>query len=164
MTSTKKTVENDFPNEIKVQMQEFRELMAQLKESIKPLTEGYQELQEKISDPLDSARVDLATVYVINSLFWVYLITKGENPRDHDIMRELSRLKAFMARLKTIQSKEDRLTVNGPAAARVVRNALFDPKNPSKNKSQTSTAPQGQTEIFDDEEDSGPKRKRRRNR
>jgi exosome complex protein LRP1 len=152
---------DDYPDHIKQQMKEFGEVLAEMKEAIVPLTFEHQDLQSRIDNPLDSARVDLTTVYTLNSLFWVYLTTKGESPRDHDIMRELSRLKAYMTRLKELQTKESRQTVDIPATARVIKNALFDPKSQATVRTITNT---NINTKKDNGEDTGPPKKKRRNR
>lgn len=154
----KKSLNEEFPIEVRSQMKEFQELMTHLKKSLQPLMENYADIEARIKDnPLESARVDLTTVYAINSLFWgechpekwtqtqniqcadknspchtVYLITKGENPKEHDVTREIARLKASMTRFKELQNRSDTLqqrtmVVDTAAASRLVRGALWTP-------------------------------------
>jgi len=129
----KKPLNEEFPVEVRSQMKEFQQLMTHLKKSLQPLMENYAEIEARIKDnPLESARVDLTTVYAINSLFWVYLITKGENPKEHDVTREIARLKASMTRFKELQNRSDTLqqrsmVVDTAAASRLVKGALWTP-------------------------------------
>uniref|UniRef100_A0A0E9TQJ0 Nuclear nucleic acid-binding protein C1D n=1 Tax=Anguilla anguilla TaxID=7936 RepID=A0A0E9TQJ0_ANGAN len=46
------------------------------------------ELLQKL-DPLEQAKLDLMSAYSLNSLFWIYLVTQGINPKDHGIKQEL---------------------------------------------------------------------------
>ena len=152
-----KKVLQDFPVEMKTQMKEFQDVLSQLKTTLFPLMEGYPTLEAKMeNNALDSARLDLTTVYAMNSLFWVYLILEGENPKDHDVMRELNRLKASMKRFKELESRQpNNPSINVPAAARVIRNALFDPKA-------TVTTNDLRNQKQEDEEEGGRKKKKLR--
>ncbi|KAF7249462.1 Nuclear nucleic acid-binding protein C1D [Varanus komodoensis] len=40
-------------------------------------------------DPLEQAKLDLVSVYTLNSMFWVYLATQGINPKEHPVKQEL---------------------------------------------------------------------------
>uniref|UniRef100_A0A3Q4AX92 Nuclear nucleic acid-binding protein C1D n=1 Tax=Mola mola TaxID=94237 RepID=A0A3Q4AX92_MOLML len=92
-------------------------------------------------EPLDQAKLDLMSAYVLNSLFWMYLITQGVNPREHAIKQELERIRTCMNKVKEITDKKKAARLDKGAAARFVRNALFEPddkklskKTPSKKR------------------------------
>jgi exosome complex protein LRP1 len=125
----KKCASDDFPEEMREQMKSFHESLSHLKKALEPLLENYPEVESKAGTSLDKARLDLTTAYTINSLFWMYLITVGEKPRDHDIKRELDRLKVNMERLKQVADKEKAPKIDSRAAKRFVRSALFDPND-----------------------------------
>ena len=49
---------------------------------------------------LDRAKIDLVSVYSINSLAWLYHIVNGSNPKESQIMGELTRIQASMKKVK----------------------------------------------------------------
>ncbi|XP_075721927.1 ribosomal RNA processing 47 isoform X1 [Rhipicephalus microplus] len=75
--------------------------------------------------PLDKARLDLTLLYSLNSLFWMYLCTLGEDPKQHSVRQELDRVKEYMTRAKQIADKAKAPKLVAGAAQRFVRNALW---------------------------------------
>ncbi|XP_053476637.1 nuclear nucleic acid-binding protein C1D [Ictalurus furcatus] len=75
--------------------------------------------------PLEQAKLDLMSVYALNSLFWMYLVTQGVNPKDHGIKQELERIRTNMNRIKEITDKKQATCLDKDAASRFVRNALW---------------------------------------
>ena len=74
----KTTVADDeYPAEVKRQMEEFSDTMQQFKTSLTPLLENYSELESRLNDASDRAMVDLTTVYALNTLYW------GEYEMEH---------------------------------------------------------------------------------
>lgn len=83
----------------------------------------------------------------------VYLVSKGQNPRDHDIKKELDRLREHMKRLKQLTTNETtesveqtevkpNLKINKEAAKRIVKHSLWSepgPSNPRPHKKQRRT-------------------------
>uniref|UniRef100_A0A2K5F4T9 Nuclear nucleic acid-binding protein C1D n=1 Tax=Aotus nancymaae TaxID=37293 RepID=A0A2K5F4T9_AOTNA len=43
-------------------------------------------------DPLEQAKVDLASAYTLNSMFWVYSAIQGVNSKEHPVKQELERI------------------------------------------------------------------------
>lgn len=56
---------------------------------------------------LEKARLEVALSFAINALFFVYLKTRGENPADHPVKKELDTVKAYLKKLKATQGKVD---------------------------------------------------------
>nr|XP_042135403.1 nuclear nucleic acid-binding protein C1D-like [Peromyscus maniculatus bairdii] len=79
-------------------------------------------------DPLEQAKVDLVFAYKLNSMFWVYLVTQGVNPKEHLVKQELERIRVYMNRVKEITDKKKAAKLNRGAASRFVKNALWEPK------------------------------------
>ncbi|XP_058242352.1 nuclear nucleic acid-binding protein C1D [Hemibagrus wyckioides] len=75
--------------------------------------------------PLEQAKLDLLSAYALNSLFWMYLVTQGVNPKDHGIKLELERIRTYMNRIKEITDKKKASRLDKHAASRFVRNALW---------------------------------------
>ncbi|XP_013776426.1 nuclear nucleic acid-binding protein C1D-like [Limulus polyphemus] len=78
--------------------------------------------------PLEKARLDLSIGYTLNSLFWLYLVTQGVNPKEHAVKQELDRIKGYMNRAKEIADKEKAPKLNTDVAQRFVRSSLWDPE------------------------------------
>jgi hypothetical protein len=169
-SSQSKAQDEDFPHEVKAQMKQFQDLLSQLRVALKPLSENGAG-EDRV--PLASAQSDLTTCYAVNSLFWgesharhsatpvsqidhtraAYLIASGQNPKEHDVKRELSRLKVSMQRLRDLTGRDSAsaasrsLRLDVPAASRMVKHSLC----------------QQQAEDQDcDEAESGRKRKKRK--
>ncbi|XP_074660400.1 nuclear nucleic acid-binding protein C1D-like [Tubulanus polymorphus] len=115
----------DFPAELKDKLAQFDDTLSQLDTNLQPLLNTpLTDLHAKVT-PLDAAKVDLIAAYALNSLFWVYLNTRGENPKEHGIKQELDRIRSYMMRTKEIQDKEKAPKVDAPAAKRFVKSALW---------------------------------------
>lgn len=46
---------------------------------------------------------DLFVNYALNTLFWLYLRCKGEDPNSNDIKHQLTRIKEYMMKAKQVQ-------------------------------------------------------------
>ncbi|XP_075534264.1 ribosomal RNA processing 47 isoform X1 [Dermacentor variabilis] len=79
----------EFPNEIKEQARAFHSTLTNVKETLSPLLSTNQDVVTEELSPLDKARLDLTLLYSLNSLFWMYLCTVGEDPKQHSVRREL---------------------------------------------------------------------------
>lgn len=56
----------------------------------------------------------------------MYLVSQGKNPKDHEVKRELDRLKVSMERLRDIESNDSpqRKPVDSSVAKRVIKHTL----------------------------------------
>uniref|UniRef100_A0A8P4KU02 Nuclear nucleic acid-binding protein C1D n=1 Tax=Dicentrarchus labrax TaxID=13489 RepID=A0A8P4KU02_DICLA len=79
----------DYPHEIDEQLTGFDSSVSSVKTMLEKLMSmPRNELLQKL-DPLDQAKLDLMSAYTLNSLFWMYLVAQGVNPREHGIKQEL---------------------------------------------------------------------------
>ncbi|XP_040906430.1 nuclear nucleic acid-binding protein C1D [Toxotes jaculatrix] len=118
----------DYPHEIDEQLTSFDSSVSSIKAMLEKLMSmPRNDLVEKL-DPLDQAKLDLMSAYTLNSLFWMYLVTQGVNPREHGIKQELERIRTYMNKVKEITDKKKAARLDKGAAARFVRNALYDPE------------------------------------
>ncbi|CAM9302858.1 unnamed protein product, partial [Lampetra planeri] len=116
----------DYPQEIDDQLKDFDSSVSSVKTMLdKLMSMSRNDLLQNL-DPLDQAKLDLMSVYTLNSLFWMYLVTQGVNPREHGIKQELERIRTHMNRVKEITDKKKAARLDKGAAARFVRNALYD--------------------------------------
>lgn len=143
MSSNHQKVQDDFPHEVKQQMKQFQDLLGQLRTALKPLTEN-RAVKEQTEKPVASAQADLTACYAVNSLFWgesssgasvpvsrndwpaAYLIVSGQNPKEHDVKRELNRLKVSMSRLREVSGRETArpMRLDVPAVSRMLKHSL----------------------------------------
>ncbi|KAK7902133.1 hypothetical protein WMY93_018902 [Mugilogobius chulae] len=127
----------DYPYEIDEQLTGFDSSVSNVKGMLESLISmPRNDLLQKL-EPLDQAKLDLMSVYTLNSLFWMYLVTQGINPREHGIKQELERIRTYMNKVKEITDKKKAARLDKAAASRFLRNALFDPeeKNSAKKAS-----------------------------
>ncbi|XP_005733773.1 nuclear nucleic acid-binding protein C1D [Pundamilia nyererei] len=130
----------DYPHEIDEQLTGFDSSVTSVKTILEQLMSmPRNDLLQKL-DPLDQAKLDLMSAYTLNSLFWMYLVTQGINPREHGIKQELERIRTYMNRVKEITEKKKAARLDKGAAARFVRSALYDPDDKDSKKKAASTS------------------------
>jgi len=128
----------DYPHEIDEQLTGFDSSVSSVKTMLEKLMSmPRNDLLQKL-DPLDQAKLDLMSAYTLNSLFWMYLVTQGVNPREHGIKQELERIRTYMNRVKEITDKKKAARLDKGAAARFVRNALYEPEEKESRKKSAS--------------------------
>lgn len=129
---------DDYPYEIDDQLSGFDSSVSSVKTMLEKLMSmPRKELLQKL-DPLDQAKLDLMSAYTLNSLFWMYLVTQGVNPREHGIKQELERIRTYMNKVKEITDKRKAARLDKGAASRFVRNALYEPGDKDSNKRSAS--------------------------
>uniref|UniRef100_A0A4W3K118 Nuclear nucleic acid-binding protein C1D n=1 Tax=Callorhinchus milii TaxID=7868 RepID=A0A4W3K118_CALMI len=79
----------EFPSEIQEPLAAFEESLKSAEGALRSLMSvPRSELLQKL-DPVEQAKLDLASAYTLNSMFWIYLITRGVNPKEHAVKQEL---------------------------------------------------------------------------
>ncbi|XP_066254324.1 nuclear nucleic acid-binding protein C1D [Euwallacea similis] len=81
----------------------------------------------------DKVDLDLFVTYALNTLYWMYLRTKGEDPNTHDVKNQLNRVKEYMIKAR---EAHERLTlrpkVDQAAVGRFVKHGIsYRDKKPS---------------------------------
>ncbi|XP_037987647.1 nuclear nucleic acid-binding protein C1D isoform X2 [Motacilla alba alba] len=80
----------EYPTEIHDYLTAFEKSLGSVDEMLKTMMSvSRNELLQKL-DPLEQAKLDLVSVYTLNSMFWVYLATQGINPKEHPVKQELA--------------------------------------------------------------------------
>ncbi|XP_033991735.1 nuclear nucleic acid-binding protein C1D [Trematomus bernacchii] len=125
----------DYPHEIDDQLTGFDSSVTAIKTMLDKLPKN--DLMHKL-DPLDQAKLDLMSAYTLNSLFWMYLVTQGINPREHGIKQELERIRTYMNKVKEITDRKKAARLDKGAAARFVRSALYEPDEKDSRKKSAS--------------------------
>ncbi|XP_069706220.1 nuclear nucleic acid-binding protein C1D isoform X2 [Phaenicophaeus curvirostris] len=127
----------EYPTEIHDYLAAFEKSLGSVDEMLKTMMSvSRSELLQKL-DPLEQAKLDLVSVYTLNSMFWVYLATQGINPKEHPVKQELERIRTYMNKVKEIADKKKASKLDKGAASRFVRNALWEPKDESEHTSKT---------------------------
>lgn len=52
----------------------------------------------------DRVDFDLFLTYALNTLYWMYLRTKGQDPNSNDVKNQLSRIKEYMIKAKQVNT------------------------------------------------------------
>uniref|UniRef100_A0A673VZV4 Nuclear nucleic acid-binding protein C1D n=1 Tax=Salmo trutta TaxID=8032 RepID=A0A673VZV4_SALTR len=131
----------DYPTEIEEQLTGFESSVGAVNNMVQTiLSMPRNELVQKL-DPLEQAKLDLMSAYSLNSLFWMYLVTQGINPKEHAIKQELERIRTYMNRVKEITDRRKAARLNKAAMSRFLRNALWKLEE-GRSKDTPGCAPQ----------------------
>ncbi|XP_005147509.1 nuclear nucleic acid-binding protein C1D [Melopsittacus undulatus] len=135
MEASDHTNPEEYPTEIHDYLATFEQSLGSVEEMLKAMMLVSRSDLQKL-EPLEQAKLDLVSVYALNSLFWVYLTIQGVNPKEHSVKQELERVRTYMNRVKEIAEKKKASKLDKGAASRFVRNALWEPspENEKKNK------------------------------
>ncbi|MCJ8730825.1 hypothetical protein PDJAM_G00188810 [Pangasius djambal] len=114
----------DYPTEIAEYLTGFLSSVSSVQYVIQTLMSVSKGDRLKLG-PLEQAKLDLMSAYALNSLYWMYLVTQGVNPKDHGIKQELERVRTYMNRVKEITDKKKAARLAKDTASRFVRNALW---------------------------------------
>ncbi|XP_051946319.1 nuclear nucleic acid-binding protein C1D isoform X2 [Xyrauchen texanus] len=137
----------DYPTEIEENLNDFESSVSSVQNVVQTLVSVSRSDRLLKLDPLDQAKLDLMSVYALNSMFWMYLVTQGVNPKDHGIKQELERIRTYMNKVKEITDKRKAAHLDKDAASRFVRNALWDAKD-NKRKDTTEHSHRGKHKRF----------------
>ncbi|XP_078086527.1 nuclear nucleic acid-binding protein C1D [Mustelus asterias] len=134
------SMSEDYPTEIHDLLVGFEESLKSADGTLRALMSvPRSELLQKL-DPLEQAKLDLASAYALNSMFWIYLITQGINPKEHGVKQELERIRTYMNKVKELTDRQKASRLDKGVVSRIVRSALWEakPEGRSKMPSQSS--------------------------
>jgi len=133
-TSSTDSASSEFPIELIDTVHNFQRSLNELEDTLRPfLVVPRIDLQESAKlTSLEKAKLDCLSSFALNSLVWIWLRTKGRNPKDTEVKVELARVKKSMVKLKEIQDKHKRQKVDQEAAKRIVSSGLWCPGVPKK--------------------------------
>ncbi|XP_068088419.1 nuclear nucleic acid-binding protein C1D [Hyperolius riggenbachi] len=117
----------EYPTEIHEYLLAFDKTVGSVDEMLtKMMSIPRSELLQKL-EPMEQAKLDLLSAYALNSLFWVYLVTQGVNPKEHPVKDELERIRSYMNRVKEVTDRKKAARLDKGAAKRFIKHALSDP-------------------------------------
>ncbi|KAK9881962.1 hypothetical protein WA026_018154 [Henosepilachna vigintioctopunctata] len=96
------------------------------------MTKEYEKLP-----PKEKADFDLFTGFALNTLYWLYLRTRGEDPNTNDVKKQLTRTKEYMVEVKKAHERTTiRPKINVPVAERFIRHGtqIYDSSEERPNK------------------------------
>lgn len=125
---------DEFPPELADSFKSFSLAIDEIEKAMQPLQDTPKNEMMKKFTPLEVAKLDLVCAYSINSIFWMHLITRGVNPKSHDIKGELDRIKSYMGKVREIEDRKNAPKLKKDAAKRFVRNAMFDVEEKNQQK------------------------------
>jgi len=131
-----KSQKTDFPSELVGPIKNFQESLNKVGTIFDTFhSEALPDLIAKNElDALSKAKLDCMSAFAVNNLVWMWLKTKGENPKEAGVLAEIDRVKKSMMRLKEITEKSKRIPVDSQAAKRLVKGSLWQPKDSSAQK------------------------------
>uniref|UniRef100_A0A667X669 Nuclear nucleic acid-binding protein C1D n=1 Tax=Myripristis murdjan TaxID=586833 RepID=A0A667X669_9TELE len=119
----------DYPLEIKEYLTGFESSVSSVKTMLQTLMSISRNDLEKL-DPLEQAKLDLMSAYTLNSLFW----SKYMCSQVCVCSGRSERIRTYMNRVKEITDKKKAARLDKGAAARFVRNALYDAEEGGSKK------------------------------
>ncbi|KAL5519177.1 hypothetical protein ACEPAH_860 [Sanghuangporus vaninii] len=118
------------------------------------LSESLRELEEKLEplfskplpdtlgslDTLQQAKLQVLLPYLINDLIFIYLKTRGIDPKTHAVVSELERVKQYFEKIKNAErSNQQRTTeIDKAAAGRFIKHAISEAKQNISTAESTS--------------------------
>eukprot|EP00026_Physarum_polycephalum_P016140 Phypoly_transcript_16984.p1 GENE.Phypoly_transcript_16984~~Phypoly_transcript_16984.p1 ORF type:complete len:223 (+),score=67.44 Phypoly_transcript_16984:31-669(+) len=135
-----KTSSTTISSELQGDMDEMEETLQGIEKHLEPYFKAsLRETKSNLSD-LQVAKLNIVIAYSINTLFYMYLKTQGVNPKEHQVMTELDRVRLYIKKIKELTDKENpqkpTLRLNQEAAQRFINHALSagDPMDSSKGE------------------------------
>ncbi|KAL3278422.1 hypothetical protein HHI36_013744 [Cryptolaemus montrouzieri] len=115
----------EMDDEIKEKVKNLHDSVDKIDEVLQiAFSENMKETYENLSLK-EKVDYDLFIAYALNTLYWLYLRTKGEDPAKNEVKSQLTRVKEYMVKAKEAHERNTiRPTVNAPAAKRFVKHAL----------------------------------------
>ncbi|PIO75604.1 hypothetical protein TELCIR_02335 [Teladorsagia circumcincta] len=154
-TDTSAPQKKTLPVESLKRLQKFDEALTALEVAIAPILQvGFDDHMKRSA--LGLVRVDVMTMFVMNSLGWCLAALRGLDPKDDvQLADELRRTKQYVERLKSIETRKSAPGLNKRVAKAFVRNALWEvpSKRPREELPEGSnSADQGDSDVSDNED------------
>lgn len=116
-------ISESLPKEIEANCSTFEASLDSVMKEVEKLTQLSQDEMNKLP-PLEQAKLDLLSLYTMNSMAWVYNTVNGVDPKQTALKDELQRVQVSMKKVQDIEDKKKRLTVDSKAAKRIVAHEI----------------------------------------
>ncbi|KZV65570.1 hypothetical protein PENSPDRAFT_638134 [Peniophora sp. CONT] len=115
---------------------------AKLRKKLATLTSTLDELEKELApllaqslpettmnlDPIQQAKLQVLLPYLTYDLSFIYLKTRGVDPKTHPVIAELDRVKEYFGKIKNVEDPPQRPTqIDKAAAARFIKHGLTQP-------------------------------------
>jgi len=110
--------------DVKNQVKQVDEVLVRMDDFFGNLEDVDYDTVKSSMSPIERATYDITISFAINSLFWMYMRSFGEDPNSHKIKEELDRIKQQMRRRQLITDKAKRPQVDKDAVNRMVRHGI----------------------------------------
>ncbi|NXU00832.1 C1D protein, partial [Buphagus erythrorhynchus] len=101
---------------------EIHDYLAAFEKSLDSVDEMLRTMMSVSRNPLEQAKLDLVSVYTLNSMFWG---------------KYVERIRTYMNKVKEITDKKKASKLDKGAASRFVKNALWEPNAENAHTSKT---------------------------
>ncbi|CAG0887817.1 unnamed protein product [Cyprideis torosa] len=116
----------DFPEELTRPLAEFHRGVLEAENALAPLLNVPRDQLNATMTSLEKARLDLASSYATNTMFYVYLTLQGVDMKEHPLKGELGRIKSLMDQAQEIEDRASMPQVDVGAAKRFIRSGLWE--------------------------------------
>ncbi|KAK7686685.1 hypothetical protein QCA50_010285 [Cerrena zonata] len=144
------------PNKIRARVSTLTKSLDELEAKLEPLLA--QSLPETLVglEPIQQAKLQVAIPYLVYDLIFIYLKTKGVDPKTHPVIKELDRIRQYFDKIKNAEDPEKRrTTVDKAAANRFIKHAIAQVKL-MRTPGEGEAGPSNTHIRFDEEGNSEP--------
>ncbi|KDQ63185.1 hypothetical protein JAAARDRAFT_147233 [Jaapia argillacea MUCL 33604] len=117
-------------NRLRTRLAALSSSLDDLSEQLEPLLS--QTLPESLLplETIQQAKLQVALPYLVYDLVFIYLKTKGIDPKTHPVIAELDRIRQYFGKIKNAEDPETRtLTLDKSAANRFIKHAITQLKD-----------------------------------
>jgi len=146
---------------LKLMLQSLSSDFLDLEDQLAPLFA--QSLPETLVDiePIQAAKLQTVIAYVVYDLIFIYLKTKGINPKSHPVISELDRVKQYFTKIQNAENPPKRATeLDKAAASRFIKHAISEAQSQQVQSTQLqwkkTRAEEDQEEEFSSSEANEP--------
>ncbi|KAI0316487.1 hypothetical protein OF83DRAFT_1126444 [Amylostereum chailletii] len=103
-------------------------------------------------DTIQQAKLQVVLPYLVYDLVFIYLKTRGLDPKSHPVLAELDRIKQYFEKIKSAEQPDQRAPIDKDAASRFIKHAINQVKyNTSSTPAEGSSSTGPKTHVtFDD--------------
>ncbi|KAH7100481.1 hypothetical protein BKA62DRAFT_245987 [Auriculariales sp. MPI-PUGE-AT-0066] len=89
------------------------------------LSKPFEETSAQMANVMEQAKLNVLVPYMVQDLVFIYLKTRGVDPKEHPVVAELERMKQYFAKIKHAEDPEKRrLAIDKEAAGRFIKAAI----------------------------------------
>jgi len=153
------------PTEVAETLTDFEHQITTIEQIVAPmLATPMKEIAKKLT-PLEKAKFNIAMAYFLNALFYMYLRVQGVDPSTHPVSKEMDRVKNYLLKLNTEQTKAvpNPFPVDQAAAKRFIAAGLSSPSTTIKatDEPETKKKKRKSSETAENTEPEKKKKKRK---